>query len=145
MQGRRRLQSIILFHNNIQNECPPYLCNKIKFKTDVHVHILNLIFKELISPPLHRTTFLGEVIRIYIFYIIIFQQYLNHWTLTYLRKKSSKHCIQLLQLTQRHQNHFDGTTPAPSGCTRTFVTFRKFIPTHTFATDSLKNSNFKNV
>lgn len=53
MATRRQFHSLKLFHRIIINKCPPYLYNKISFRTDVHS--LNLRFKSRISPPAHKT------------------------------------------------------------------------------------------
>lgn len=53
MENRRKMHSLVLFHGVISKKCPPYLVNKIKFRTDVHN--LNLRFKGLITPPPHKT------------------------------------------------------------------------------------------
>lgn len=55
MGDRRNCHSLVLFHKIILTGCPPYLANKIEYRTDVH-H-LNLRYKGLISPPQHRTSF----------------------------------------------------------------------------------------
>lgn len=54
MENRRKLHSLVLFHNIIYKNCPPYLTDKINFRTDVHN--LNLRFKGLITPPPHKTS-----------------------------------------------------------------------------------------
>lgn len=54
MRDRRKIHSLTFFHNIIFNNCPPYLTNKITYRTDVHR--LNLRFTGLISPPPHKTT-----------------------------------------------------------------------------------------
>lgn len=54
MQNRRTLHAVVLYHNIINNRIPPYLVNKIKYRTDVHT--LNLRFRGLISPPAHKTS-----------------------------------------------------------------------------------------
>lgn len=53
MENRRKLHSAVLFHGIVFNKTPPYLYNKIKFRADVHT--LNLRFRGLLSPPLHKT------------------------------------------------------------------------------------------
>lgn len=52
MQNRRYLHSACLFHNIITTQTPPYLYNRIVFRTDVHT--LNLRFKGALTPPLHH-------------------------------------------------------------------------------------------
>lgn len=54
MEARRKLHCTTLFHNIVLNKSPPYLYNKIKYRSDVHT--LNLRFRGLISPPHYRTT-----------------------------------------------------------------------------------------
>lgn len=53
MKQRRYLHSVTLFHKVIQNRTPPYLYDKITFRTDVH-HI-NIRRKHAISVPRHFT------------------------------------------------------------------------------------------
>lgn len=53
MQNRFKLQRACLYHKIINSRSPPYLYNKISFRTDVH-H-LNVRNKGLITPPLHRS------------------------------------------------------------------------------------------
>lgn len=53
MESRRRLHAACLYHTIILYKHPPYLYNKITFRSDVHN--LNLRFRGLISPPPHRT------------------------------------------------------------------------------------------
>jgi len=55
MYNRRLLHSLTLFHKIITNRAPPYLYNKIRFRTDVHN--LNLRHRNTITIPSHRTTF----------------------------------------------------------------------------------------
>lgn len=54
MQMRRLYHAASLYHAIITTKCPPYLYNKIKFRTDVHN--LNLRFKGLLTPPIHHST-----------------------------------------------------------------------------------------
>lgn len=54
MQHRRILQSQCLFHQILLTKKPPYLYNKITFRTDVHN--ISTRFRGLISPPFHTTT-----------------------------------------------------------------------------------------
>ena len=53
MQNRRKLHSLVFFHIVIISNCPPYLSNKITYRTDIHS--LNLRFRGLITPPPHKT------------------------------------------------------------------------------------------
>lgn len=53
MATRRRLHSLTLFHSIIINKSPPYLYEKIQFRTDIHN--LNLRHRGLISPTPHRS------------------------------------------------------------------------------------------
>lgn len=53
MKNRRLHHSACLFHNILIHKSPVYLYQKIKFRTDVHT--LNLRFKGLLTPPIHRT------------------------------------------------------------------------------------------
>lgn len=55
MENRRKVHSAVFFHKLILSNCPPYLLNKITYRTDVHS--LNLRFRGYISPPPHRTAF----------------------------------------------------------------------------------------
>ena len=55
MENRRRLHSVCLFHNVISFKTPPYLYNKISFRSDVH-H-LNLRRRSHITVPAHHTQF----------------------------------------------------------------------------------------
>lgn len=55
MERRRLLHAACLYHKIIVNRCPPYLYQKLKFRTDVHA--LNLRFRGLLTPPVHRTEF----------------------------------------------------------------------------------------
>lgn len=53
MAGRRALHSAVFFYKIIKFKCPPYLHQKIKYRTDVHnVNIRRL---NLLSIPSHRT------------------------------------------------------------------------------------------
>lgn len=54
MQNRRTLQAACLYHKIITERRPPYLMQKISFRTDIHN--LNLRYKGAITPPLHRTS-----------------------------------------------------------------------------------------
>ena len=53
MKNRRLHHSACLFHNIVIDKSPVYLYQKIKFRTDVHT--LNVRFKGLLTPPVHRT------------------------------------------------------------------------------------------
>lgn len=53
MRGRRELQTLFFYHKIITTKSPPYLYNKIRFRTDVHN--VTTRFRGLISPPYHRT------------------------------------------------------------------------------------------
>lgn len=55
MAQRRKLYSLCLFHKIIKTKTPPYLYNKITFRSDVHN--INIRSKGLLSPPIHKTTF----------------------------------------------------------------------------------------
>lgn len=55
MERRRLLHAACLYHKIIINKCPPYLYSRLRFRTDVHS--LNLRFRGLLTPPLHRTEF----------------------------------------------------------------------------------------
>lgn len=52
MRNRRELQSLCLFHRILTFETPPYLLNKITFRSDVHN--ITTRFRGLISPPAHK-------------------------------------------------------------------------------------------
>lgn len=54
MDNRRKFHSSVLFQSIIYNKSPPYLYNKIQFRSDVHT--LNLRFKGMLSPPIHNTS-----------------------------------------------------------------------------------------
>lgn len=53
MSNRRFLHSSVFFHRLIKMKTPPYLYNKIKFRTDIHN--INIRRKSLITPPAHKT------------------------------------------------------------------------------------------
>lgn len=55
MSNRRLLAASVLYHKILLNKCPPYLHNKIRFRTDIHN--LNIRRKSLITPPIHKTKF----------------------------------------------------------------------------------------
>lgn len=68
MSRRRLLHSACLYHKVITNKIPKYLSKKISFRTDVHN--INIRFKGLLTPPLHRTelfkrSFTYQVTKIY--------------------------------------------------------------------------------
>lgn len=67
MAARRQLHSLILFHNVIVNKSPPYLFDKIVFRSDVHT--LNLRYKGLLSPPTHRTAIYRRSFSYTIYYL----------------------------------------------------------------------------
>lgn len=67
MVTRRQYHSVTLFHNIILKQSPPYLSNKIKYRTDVHT--LNLRFRGLISPPPHKTTLYRRCFSYNIFFL----------------------------------------------------------------------------
>lgn len=54
MQNRRHFYSLCLFQKILITKTPPYLYNKISFRSDVHN--LNIRFKGLFTPPRHRTS-----------------------------------------------------------------------------------------
>ena len=54
MSNRRKLHAACLYHKVITTKTPPYLYNKISFRTDIHN--INIRFKGAITPPLHKTT-----------------------------------------------------------------------------------------
>lgn len=53
MARRRFLNSAVFYHKLLLTKTPPYLFNKIRFRTDVHN--INIRFKGILTPPLHRT------------------------------------------------------------------------------------------
>ena len=53
MYNRRKLHLLTFFHKLMLTGAPPYLYNKIKFRTDVHN--VNVRTRGLITPPHHRT------------------------------------------------------------------------------------------
>lgn len=54
MEQRRHLHACYLFHSIITTKTPPYLYNKITFRTDVHN--LGIRFRSLVYPPPRRTS-----------------------------------------------------------------------------------------
>lgn len=68
MADRRYLRMACLFQKIITDKQPAYLYNKISFRTDVHT--LNLRFKGMLTPPLHRTalyerSFSYQIVKVY--------------------------------------------------------------------------------
>lgn len=55
MEQRRMLHTSVLYHKIITENSPPYLTNKIKYRSDVHN--LNLRHRGLITPPVRHTEF----------------------------------------------------------------------------------------
>lgn len=53
MANRRLLHALVCFQRIVTTKSPPYLYNKIRFRTDIHN--LNVRRKSLITPPLHKT------------------------------------------------------------------------------------------
>lgn len=53
MKNRRFLHSAALFSKIIANKMPPYLFNKITYRSDVHN--INIRFKGNLTPPMHAT------------------------------------------------------------------------------------------
>ena len=53
MANRRLLHAYVCFQGVVTAKSPPYLYNKIRFRTDVHN--LNVRRKSLITPPFHKT------------------------------------------------------------------------------------------
>ena len=53
VQNRRTLHAYVIFHKLLITGTPPYLLDKITFRTDVHT--LNLRFRGLLTPPAHKT------------------------------------------------------------------------------------------
>lgn len=64
MEGRRHLHAACTFHKIIYNKCPPYLLNKVRFRTDVHN--INIRRKDIITVPVHAHNFFT---RSYSYYI----------------------------------------------------------------------------
>lgn len=54
MHNRVRLHSLNLFHKILREGSPPYLLEKITYRTDVHN--INIRYANLITPPVHRTS-----------------------------------------------------------------------------------------
>ena len=53
MADRRLLHAYVCFQRVMTAKSPPYLYNKIHFRTDAHN--LNIRRKSLITPPFHKT------------------------------------------------------------------------------------------
>lgn len=53
MESRRRLHKMCFYWKIINYKCPPYLYNKISYRTDIHN--INVRFKHFLTPPPHRT------------------------------------------------------------------------------------------
>lgn len=53
MRGRRYVHSACLFHGILTTKTPPYLYNKITYRTDVHN--VNIRFRHTLTPPAHHT------------------------------------------------------------------------------------------
>ena len=54
MQERRKTHLLTLVYKIIRNKVPPYLAERLNFRSDVHN--INVRYKHFITPPLHRTT-----------------------------------------------------------------------------------------
>lgn len=54
MNERRHLHLLCLFHKILINKSPPYLYEKIRFRTDIHN--INIRFKGKLTIPSHNTT-----------------------------------------------------------------------------------------
>lgn len=68
MQNRRILHAAVLFHKLVITKKPPYLYNKIRFRSDVHN--INIRRKDMLTPPLHKSalferSFSYNIARIY--------------------------------------------------------------------------------
>lgn len=55
MSSRRLLHSACSFYSIVATGKPPYLHDRMRFRSDVHT--LNVRFKGLLTPPMHRTEF----------------------------------------------------------------------------------------
>lgn len=55
MRNRRYFHSVCFFIKILQSKSPPYLYNKITFRTDVHN--INIRYKHALTPPIHSTQF----------------------------------------------------------------------------------------
>lgn len=53
MSDRRYIHSACMYHSILLNKTPPYLYNKITFRTDVHN--VNIRFKHTLTTPIHYT------------------------------------------------------------------------------------------
>lgn len=65
MSNRRALHASVLYHKIVTTHVPPYLYNKIRFRTDVHN--INIRRKSIITPPSHRTTLFQRSFRFNIY------------------------------------------------------------------------------
>lgn len=55
MEGRRKVHSACFYHRIIFYKTPAYLHNKIIYRS--HVHNINIRFRWLITPPMHKTSY----------------------------------------------------------------------------------------
>lgn len=53
MEDRCKLYALCLFHKIILSRTPPYLYNKISFRSDIHN--INIRYKSQLTPPIHKT------------------------------------------------------------------------------------------
>ena len=53
MSNRRSLHTACHFHRVIVGGKPPYLSNRVRYRSDVHA--INVRFRGLLTPPLHNT------------------------------------------------------------------------------------------
>lgn len=53
MENKLKLRTLCQYHQILSTKTPPYLYDKIRFRTDVHN--INIRKKTLITPPLHKT------------------------------------------------------------------------------------------
>lgn len=94
MKNRRLLQTASLYHKIILNKKPPYLYNKITFRTDVHN--LNLRFRGLITAPQHRTAIFERSFQYNISKIYNnIPSYLKSLSIKSFRKQYSNKLLQL--------------------------------------------------
>lgn len=61
MAGRRKLYALCLYHKIVLSRTPPYLHNKLAYRSDVHN--LNIRTRGLLSPPAHKTSFFERCFR----------------------------------------------------------------------------------
>lgn len=54
MKRRRELQALCVYYKIMTSKSPPYLYEKIRFRSDVHS--ITTRYRNLISPPSHKTT-----------------------------------------------------------------------------------------